>query len=168
MKTENSIIEIFTAFRRLNKATTVYINKMLAPYEVTVGSYSYLLALLDNGPMTLTQISKYLVVDNTLTTRVVSHLVKQKYLVRKKNFKNKKTVIISLTDQGMDVAQAAKNVLSRLNEIAMSGSLPEEAATIQSVLNFVAGNCEEHVWDSAVFEFEQECLCSNKNKLYEA
>lgn len=168
MKTENSIIEIFTAFRRLNKSTSVYINKMLAPYEVTIGSYSYLLALLENGPMTLTQISKYLVVDNTLTTRVVSHLVKQKYLIRKKNSKNKKTVTISLTDQGTVAAQAVENVLSRLNEIAMRGSLPEEATAIQSVLNFVAGNCEEYIFSSAVFEFEQEYLCSNKNKLYEA
>lgn len=71
--------------------------------EVTVRQSDVLLALVHNGPLTMTELAALAGISNQLLTSVVNSLEEMGYVKRTPLPNNKRTIKIDITDQGHEV-----------------------------------------------------------------
>ena len=70
---------------KIFRKTQVYLDKVLKEYELSSGSYPYLLILMENEGISQNKISEELGYDKAMSARTITKLINLGYLDRKKD-----------------------------------------------------------------------------------
>jgi DNA-binding MarR family transcriptional regulator len=110
---QDPIREIIYLIRRLMQAGELYTKELDKKYQVSAPQVSCLLALYENGPLSLSQIARIIMVKSSTVTGIIDRL-EQKGLVRRlRNAPDRRMITIELTEAGNALAQHAPPPVQR-------------------------------------------------------
>lgn len=94
-----------------------------------------ILFLLEKGPLTMTEISHRLDIDNSATTGVVDRLEKAGLASRTTNPEDRRTYLIEITEKGSKEIDRARPIINEVNREIKAGFSDEEIDAFKRVLN---------------------------------
>ena len=119
---------------KIFRYTQIYLDKVLKEFDLSSGSYPYLLILKDKDGINQNRISEELGYDKAMTTRTLAKLINIGYLDRIKDDDDYRANKIYLTDKGKDVCV---KILGKLHElvqlITTDLNEDEKLSTIESL-----------------------------------
>jgi DNA-binding MarR family transcriptional regulator len=96
----SEMIRSFAAFERIE----------IFRSGVTMSQCSTILAIGKKGPMTMNALSEWMSLATSTTTRIVDHLVRDGYIERSQDPRDRRVVRVSLTEEGQKLFQAIKEI----------------------------------------------------------
>jgi len=99
---------------KIFRYTQIYLDKVLKEYELSSGSYPYLMILKDKDGINQNRISEELGYDKAMTTRTLAKLIDIGYLDRIKDDDDFRANKIYLTEKGKNVTV---KVLEKIHEL---------------------------------------------------
>ena len=121
----DEILSFIKLNNRIFRATQIYLDRVLKKYNLSSGTYTYLLRLKHQDGINQNQLSQDLGHDKALTARTVCRLVDLGYLRREKDQDNQRANKIYLTPKARDIIPA---IFSDLRDLAavITADLTEE------------------------------------------
>ena len=125
---------------KIFRTTQGYLDKVLKKYELSSGSYPYLLTLRENEGISQNKISKELGYDKAMSARTITKLIKLGYLDRKEDESDSRAYKLYLTEKAKVIIPKILNEIHKLvNLITVDLNEEEKIITIDS-LNKVLKN----------------------------
>ena len=124
-----------------------YLDKVLKKYELSSGSYPYLLILMENEGISQIKISKELGYDKSMSTRTIAKLIKLGYLDRKEDETDSRAYKLFLTEKAKVIIPKVIEEIHKLVYL-ITKNLDKDAKDItidslSKVLSNIKGiNCE--------------------------
>ena len=114
---------------KIFRANQIYLDKVLKEYELSSGSYPYLLILRENEGISQNQISKELGFDKAMSARTITKLIELGYLNRKEDEADSRAYKLYLTEKAKDVIPKVLEEIHKLINL-ITENLDEEAKVI--------------------------------------
>lgn len=125
---------------KIFRTTQVYLDKVLKEYELSSGSYPYLLILNKNEGISQNKISKELGYDKAMSARTITKLIKLGYLDRKEDEADSRAYRLFLTEKAkLTIPKILKEIHKLVNLITEDLSEEEKVITADS-LNKILNN----------------------------
>jgi len=119
---------------KIFRYTQIYLDKVLKEYELSSGSYPYLLILKDNDGINQNRISEELGYDKAMTTRTLAKLINIGYLDRIKDDDDFRANKIYLTEKGKNISVKVREKTAELVQlITLDLNEDEKEITIDSL-----------------------------------
>lgn len=139
------------------------LDSRLRPMGLNVGRYRTMTVLDRFGACTMTDVSSFTGVDRTTLTRVADQLVGAGWAERMSEAKDRRQVLLRLTDEGRQVLADAVKVIVEVNATLLEG-VPEEdqrltARALMRVVDNVAPNRRSR---DGIIHFSRETLGQDK------
>jgi DNA-binding MarR family transcriptional regulator len=116
----------------------------LRPLGLNATRYRVLGALLRFGPMSMTEIANFTLLDRTTLTRVADHLVADDHVERIAAPKDRRQVLLEITEAGRAAHRAALPAVFALNRSLIpglaEGDIRDAARTMQTLVTNLAPN----------------------------
>jgi len=110
---QDHIKAIIYLIRKLMQGGELYTKELNRKYQVSAPQVSCLLALYENGPLSLSQIARLIMVKSSTVTGIIDRL-EQKALVRRvRNSPDRRMITIELTETGNGLAQHAPSPIQQ-------------------------------------------------------
>ncbi|UCF72612.1 MAG: MarR family transcriptional regulator [Deltaproteobacteria bacterium] len=110
---QDRIREIIYLIRRLMQAGELYTKELNKKYQVSAPQLNCLLALYENGPLSLSQIAKHVMVKSSTVTGIIDRLEQKKLVRRVRNCPDRRMITIELTEAGNALAEHAPPPIQR-------------------------------------------------------
>ena len=119
---------------KIFRYTQIYLDKVLKEFDLSSGSYPYLLILKNNDGINQNRISEELGYDKAMTTRTLAKLINIGYLDRIKDDDDFRANKIYLTEKGKDVtAKILEKIQELVQLITLDLNEEEKVNTIESL-----------------------------------
>ncbi|MDY6861843.1 MAG: MarR family transcriptional regulator [Thermodesulfobacteriota bacterium] len=99
--------EIIFSIRRLMQAGELYTKELNKRYQVSAPQLNCLLALYENGPLSPSQIARYIMVKSSTVTGIVDRLEQKRLVTRLRKSLDRRVITIELTESGKKLAENA-------------------------------------------------------------
>lgn len=136
-----------TLFYTIEKAIKTYrqfAQKQLrqAGLKITIDQWLIIKSILDNPEIQQQEIADKVFKDNASVTRIISLLVKAKYLKRTVNKTDKRRSNLVITPEGNKVIKEVYKVVLNNRETALHNINDKDITTTQKVLSAITKNCD--------------------------
>lgn len=136
-----------TLFYTIEKAIKTYrqfAQKQLrqAGLKITIDQWLIIKSILDNPEIQQQEIADKVFKDNASVTRIISLLVKAKYLKRTVNKTDKRRSNLVITPEGNKVIKEVYKVVLNNRETALQNINGKDITTTQKVLSAIIKNCD--------------------------
>ena len=128
---------------KIFRYTQIYLDKVLKEFDLSSGSYPYLLILKEKDGINQNRISEELGYDKAMTTRTLAKLINIGYLDRIKDDDDYRANKIYLTDKGKDVCVKILGKLHELVQLITTDLNEEEKASTIESLNKILCNIKK-------------------------
>jgi len=119
---------------KIFRYTQIYLDKVLKEYQLSSGSYPYLLILKNNDGINQNRISEELGYDKAMTTRTLAKLINIGYLDRIKDDDDFRANKIYLTEKGKNISVKVREKTAELVQlITLDLNEDEKEITIDSL-----------------------------------
>lgn len=118
---EQYCFRFYTVSRLITKHYQPYLSKL----GITYPQYLVLMVLWEQDNQPVNDIAKRLVLETNTITPILQRMEKQKIVVRRKDKKDQRRVIVSLTEHGREMREQAKDIPRKMAEI-----MPEDMQKI--------------------------------------
>lgn len=125
---------------RLIRMNQTFTNQRLADLGLSSGLYYFVLELLTQDRMTMSDLSKAVGVDNGHCSRAIDRLVKLGYVSRSRDRSDRRSTKVTLTDTGRAAASQVTDVVREWVEIIHRGIPANEIAIANSVIDHYYAN----------------------------
>lgn len=128
------IREVIHLMRRLMQAEERYTKELNKKFSVSAPQVATLLALLDDGSMSPSQIAKKIMVESSTVTGIIDRLEQKGLVARTRISQDRRVITVELTEEGRRLAENApppiqQKIVKGLREIDES----ERAQIIQTL-----------------------------------
>jgi DNA-binding MarR family transcriptional regulator len=137
---------ILSAIRRIIRAVDIHSRKLHSEFAITTPQMICIYELMRNDGITLSQLSKAVNIGNSTVNGIVDRLELKGLLTRQRSLKDRRKVLLHLTEAGRDITRQAPSLLQDKLSDALQ-NLPElEQVTIAMSLERVVALMEaEHL-----------------------
>ena len=119
---------------KIFRTTQVYLDKVLKEYELSSGSYPYLLVLNENEGISQNKISKELGYDKAMSARTITKLIKLGYFYKKEDEADSRAYKLYLTDKAkVIIPKVLEKIHKLVNLITKDLTKEEKIITIDSL-----------------------------------
>lgn len=125
---------------KIFRTTQVYLDKVLKKYELSSGSYPYLLALNENEGISQNKISKELGFDKAMSARTVTKLINLGYLDRKEDEADSRAYKLYLTRKAKIIIPKVLNEIHKLEGLITNDLSEKEKVITLDSLNKILNN----------------------------
>ncbi len=134
LKLENQLcFPLYAAAKEIVKRYKPYLD----PIGLTYTQYIVMLVLWEKNALTVKELGSCLYLDSGTLTPLLKKMEADGLIIRKRDHEDERSVIISLTEQGVALRDKAIEIPTKLSGcIALSG---EEAGTLYVLLNKLLG-----------------------------
>ncbi|MGB8451766.1 MAG: MarR family transcriptional regulator [Anaerocolumna sp.] len=127
----------------ISKYNQYHMDEVLKPYNLSSGTYPFLLALWQDEGINLEKISRKVNVDKALSTRTIQKLIELAYLEKLTNQQDSRACRLFLTEKGKNVIPIIKKEIDlRIDSITMDLS-QEEKVLLDSMLEKILIRAEQ-------------------------
>jgi len=138
-----SIMHLLKLNNKIFRYTQIYLDKVLKEFELSSGSYPYLLILKDKDGINQNRISEELGYDKAMTTRTLAKLINIGYLDRIKDDDDFRANKIFLTEKGKVVTVKILDKLHELDQLITIDLNEEEKVNTIESLNKILCNIKK-------------------------
>ncbi|MCK9276075.1 MAG: MarR family transcriptional regulator [Syntrophales bacterium] len=103
----DNIREIIYLIRKLMQAGYLYTKELNKKYNVSAPQLNCLLALYEKGPLSPSQIARFIMVKSSTVTGVIDRLEQKKLVERLRNSPDRRVITVELTEKGKMLARHA-------------------------------------------------------------
>lgn len=107
----------------------------IKPLGFTSSQCYCLIDLLENGPITMQELSEHMNLSSSTMTRIVDKLVRDKYIDRTRSENDRRIVLVSLSQKGLDSANRVQTTIKSYYE-DITRNLPQNR--VEEVLESVS------------------------------
>ena len=134
---------LFKLNNKIFRSSQTYLDKKLKDYELSSGSYPYLLILDKNEGISQNKISEELGCDKAMSARTITKLIKLGYLDRRQDEADSRAYKLYLTENAkVIIPKVLEEVHKLINQVTDGSSEQEKKDTI-NFLNNVVNNIKE-------------------------
>ena len=137
------IMHLLKLNNKIFRYTQIYLDKVLKEFELSSGSYPYLLILKDKDGINQNRISEELGYDKAMTTRTLAKLINIGYLDRIKDDDDFRANKIFLTEKGKAVTVKILDKLHELDQLITIDLNEEEKVNTIESLNKILCNIKK-------------------------
>ena len=131
---DNKIRPLLKITNSIYRCTQVYIDKKFEKFNLTIGTYSYILVLNKNGGISQNEISRELNVDKAMSARTVKKLIELGYIRKEENQEDTRAYKLYITDKAKNIIPELIEILDGWSDILVQGNDKE---TIETSLDFL-------------------------------
>ncbi|HKL58140.1 MAG TPA: MarR family transcriptional regulator [Sphaerochaeta sp.] len=124
----------------INRAAQGYFSSNLKAYHIGPGQQAYLLTLLPHESIMQEELARRLQVDKANVTRAIKGLVGQGYVRRERSEEDKRALLITLTEKGMQVRSEVEIIASSWIQKVRSPLSDEEWKAMEGYLQRMANS----------------------------
>ncbi|MBW9149074.1 MarR family transcriptional regulator [Clostridium sp. CM028] len=137
---KEDIIHLIKLNNKIFRTTQVYLDKVLKKYELSSGSYPYLLVLNENEGISQNKISKELGFDKAMSARTVTKLINLGYLDRKEDEADSRAYKLYLTQEAKIIIPNVLNEIHKLEGLITNDLSEKEKVITLDSLNKILNN----------------------------
>lgn len=161
--TERVDLRVLSAIRRIIHSVDLYSRELAARTRITAPQLVCLITLAERGEMTATTISREVFLSPSTVVGILDRLEEKGLVKRERMSKDRRVVIVSITEEGNKVASSAPSPLqNRLTEALSVLPLPEQIAIAKSLERVVNLMEAQHLDASPILE-TGPIIKTNKN-----
>jgi DNA-binding MarR family transcriptional regulator len=112
-------------------------------FEMTVDQWIVMQCIQANPTMSQQEIAERVFKDSASVTRIISILVKSKFLTRKVMSSNRRRVSLKITKFGMETLDKMNEIIVQNRAQALHGISSDEIDLVKNIMNRIAENCKE-------------------------
>ena len=128
---------------KIFRTTQGYLDKVLKEYELSSGSYPYLLILRENEGISQNKISKELGYDKAMSARTITKLIKLGYLDRKEDEADSRAYKLYLTEKAKIIIPKVLEEIHKLVDLITKDLNEEEKIITIDSLNKILNNIKK-------------------------
>ncbi len=134
LKLENQIcFPLYAASKEVVKKYKPFLDQI----GLTYTQYIAMMVLWEQKPLTVNELGSYLYLDSGTLTPLLKKLESDGLIIRKRDVADERSVIITITEQGMALREKAVTIPAKLG--GCLSLTPEEAATLYALLYKLLG-----------------------------
>jgi DNA-binding MarR family transcriptional regulator len=99
--------DIIYSIRRLMQAGELYSKELNKKYSVSAAQLNCILSLYENGPLSISQIARHIMVNSSTVTGIIDRLEQKNIVKRLRISADRRVITIELTDTGKMLAENA-------------------------------------------------------------
>ena len=99
--------DIIYSIRRLMQAGELYSKELNKKYWISAAQLNCILALYENGPLSISQIARHIMVNSSTVTGIIDRLEQKDFVRRLRISEDRRVITIELTDAGKKLAENA-------------------------------------------------------------
>lgn len=122
------------------RSTQVHLDKVLKQYELSSGSYPYLLKLMGNEGISQNKISEEIGCNKAMSARTITKLINLGYLDRNKDEKDSRAYKLYLTEKANVIIPKVLNKIHKLVELITIDLKEDEKKITMDSLNKILIN----------------------------
>lgn len=131
---DNKVRILLKLTNSIYRCTQVYIDKKLEKFNLTIGTYPYLLVLNKNGGINQNEISRELNVDKAMSARTIKKLIELGYIRKEENAEDIRAYKLYITDKAKNIIPEIIEILDNWTDILVQGNDKEK---IENSLEFL-------------------------------
>ncbi len=124
--------------------TQAYANEVLEKYQLSSGTYPFLLVLHTQEGINQNQISRYLSIDKSMSARAIQKLIQLGYLRKEGDSGDSRAFKLYLTDRGREIVPFVKKKLQCWNQVITQNLNEQELEKVIDILNKVLQNAKKY------------------------
>ncbi len=140
-------LRILQSLRRMVRSIDIHSRKLSTQYDITIPQLISLLAIMNNGPLTIVSLAKDVHLSPSTLVGVIDRLERKALVVRERDNIDRRKVRIHLTEQGRKFASDAPSPLQETLAKALEKLADLEQMTIASLLERVVNLMEAEELD---------------------
>lgn len=125
------------------RASQGHLDEALKKYELSSGTYPFILALYDNEGISQNALSEYVKVDKALSARAIKKLIELEYVEKTVNSKDSRAYKLYLTEKAKSIVPEVMKALDGWLHIITNGLTEEEKETAECLLQNMYMNIKE-------------------------
>lgn len=145
---DNNVRILLKLTNGIYRCTQVYIDKKLAKFDLTIGTYPYLLVLNKNEGISQNEISRELSVDKAMSARTIKKLIELGYIRKEENEEDIRAYKLYITDKTKSIIPELIEILNNWTDILVQGN---DKDRIEASLEFL-----ENVLENGK-KYKREC-----------
>ena len=119
-----------------------WLNEKICPYSIRITQYSIMRYLYKHDGTSQERIASDLKIDKALCSREVRKLEKAGFVVRQRDEKDSRKLIVRLTERAWSLEQELVDIGNQLNDCALAGFSPEEEEIAYQIAKRVITNLD--------------------------
>ncbi|MBV7273235.1 MarR family winged helix-turn-helix transcriptional regulator [Clostridium thailandense] len=123
---EDKVRMLIKLTNSIYRCTQGYIDKKLEKYNLTVGTYPYLLVLNRMGGISQNEISRELSVDKAMSARTIKKLIELGYIEKKENKEDIRAYKLYITEKAKEIIPEILEIIEEWIEILVQGNEKEK------------------------------------------
>ncbi len=155
----NHSFRILSSLRKITHSVAIYSKKLKKIYGITGPQLLCLYAIEENGPTTLTEISKLISLSSSTILGIVDRLEKKDLVERRRDSKDRRKVFITTTSKGSEFALNAPMLLEdKVAEGILKKDEKDQAAiawSLEQIVTLMDENCFSDISKSEIESFEK-------------
>ncbi|HEX2817009.1 MAG TPA: MarR family transcriptional regulator [Phenylobacterium sp.] len=157
---DDYVLHLLAAIHQFRDST---LDGALRGLRLNVGRYRLLGVLNRFGASTMTELANFTAMQRTTLTRIADHLVAEQWVERRGEARDRRQVLLELTDQGRETYREALGIVFELNGKLLD-SVSEDAArsTARVLIRVVENLAPNRVARDSIIHFSREALGSDK------
>jgi len=112
-------------------------------FSMTVDQWLVIKCILENPKIMQQDIADIVFKDNASVTRIISLLVREKYLTRSVMRSNRRRVVLNVSNLGKETIHAIDLLVLKNRQIALEGISQDEIQITRKVLEQITLNCKK-------------------------
>ena len=136
---EDKVRTLIKLTNSIYRCTQVYIDKKLEKYNLTTGTYPYLLVLNRNVGISQNEISRELNVDKAMSARTIKKLIELGYIKKEENKEDIRAYKLYITDKAKAIIPEVLEIIEEWIGILVQGN---EKERIEASIEFLESALE--------------------------
>ena len=128
----------------LYRYTQSYTDEALAKFQLSSGTYPFLLKLYHNEGISQNQISKELNVDKAMSARSIKRLIELGYISKEENEEDNRAYRLFLTDKAKNIVPDIINEINKWIDIITEDISDIEKEQVINFLEKILNNAKKH------------------------
>jgi DNA-binding MarR family transcriptional regulator len=124
----------------LHKSMKIYVDKELEKYGIGMGQFPFFMVLFRNDGLSQEALTSIINVDKATTTRAITKLEQEGYVVRENDSDDKRVYKVFLTPKGRGMKPVMKKISDRWNKVLLDGFDGSEKSSVQKYLQQMVDN----------------------------
>jgi DNA-binding MarR family transcriptional regulator len=124
----------------LDRWMRLYIADELGDLGIGAGQFPFLMALYHRDGRTQEELTQAVNVDKATTTRAIGKLVKEGYVRKERDSKDRRAYRVHLTDKANDIKPKLRRTLRKWTELLTQDLTKEEEETLRKLMDKMTAN----------------------------
>lgn len=126
-----------------NQAMTNHAERALKPYGITLEQFVLLKNISENDGLSQNQLCEIVEKSPANVTRILDRLEKKSFIKRKQNPADRRSTLVVITDQGMEMADKVHTLFESFSEHLTKGISSQEQDKFMNILDIIRGNLDQ-------------------------